>query len=253
MNLHLHFERLSSTSNYLKELVKKYPMEKLQDFFPPYFAITADIQEEGRGQQNKKWESEAGENLLVSFLLYPKIKPAKQFTVCQYVSVGISEFIRELFNIPNVSIKWPNDIYIGDKKVAGILIEHFICGDSINYTIVGIGMNINQIDFSKSLPNPTSIYLETEKKYDPIFCMKSLIKKMKQTEKLPLTNLKTLYANYLYKRNIYSDFILPKTSNTPISLKIKGVGEFGLLELQDKNNTLHCYAFNEIIYLKKEK
>jgi len=239
---HLHFRRLSSTNNYLKDLVEKYPPNAIL----PYFAVTADEQDAGRGQQAKKWESEAGKNLLLSLLLYPKIQPVRQFIICQFISVGIVEFIKETFAVPNVFIKWSNDIYIGDKKVVGILIEHVICGESINYTVAGIGLNVNQTVFAPHLPNATSLFLETGKKYDVFTCMKKLIKKIKQTEKLPISELKKRYLSYLYKKDVFSDFIVPKISDTPISLKITGVNELGLLELLDKNNNTYCCGFNEI-------
>jgi BirA family biotin operon repressor/biotin-[acetyl-CoA-carboxylase] ligase len=252
MKLHLHFQSLPSTNNYLKDLVGKYPAEDLQNLFPLYFAVTADEQNSGRGQQGRKWESEFGKNLLASFLLYPNIPPNKQFAVCQYVSVAIAEFIKETFTIPNVYIKWSNDIYIGHKKVVGILIEHSIRCENINYTVAGIGMNINQ-KFFPYLPNATSIRLETGREHDVIACMNGLIKKIKQTEKLSPTELKTKYLSYLYKKDIFSDFIVHKISNTPISLKIKGVSDTGLLELLDENNNLHQYAFNEIGYMVDTK
>jgi len=249
MESHLHVQRLSSTNTYLKELAGNYPQDELQKVLPPYFAVTADEQEAGRGQQGKKWESEPQKNLLASLLLYPNLPPNKQFTVCQSVSVAIAEFIQEQFSIPNVYIKWSNDIYIGDKKAAGILIEHFICGETINYTIAGIGMNINQTVFPPHLPNATSLCLETGSKYDVFDCMNHLIEKLKQTDKLSSTELTTHYLSYLYKRDVFSNFIVPKISNAPVSLKIKGVNEFGLLELLDKTNTLHRCAFNEIKFL----
>ena len=242
---HLHFQRLSSTNNYLNDLVKKYP----PNVIPPYFAVTANEQISGRGQQEKKWESETGKNLLLSLLLYPNVLPVKQFVVCQYISVAVAEFIKETFSIPNVYIKWSNDIYIGDKKAAGILIEHFICGESINYTIAGIGMNVNQTHFPSHLPNATSLCLETGQKYDVFTCKKGIIKKIKQIEKLPIPELKNRYLSYLYKKNVFSNFIVPKISDNPIPLKITGVNELGLLELLDENNHLHCCAFNEIGYL----
>ena len=249
---HIHFQRLASTSAYLKDLATKYPAEELRNFLPPYFVVTADEQDAGRGQQGKKWESETGKNLLASFLLYPNTHPVKQFTVCQYISVALAEFIKEEFAIPNVHIKWANDIYIGDKKAAGILIEHFIRGENINYTIAGIGMNINQIEFPSHLPNPTSLCLETGQEYDVNACMKSLIEKIKQTEKLPVAELKARYLDFLYKKDVFADFILSKISPISISLKITGVSELGLLELQDKNKHLYRCAFNEITYLHNE-
>ncbi len=248
MKTHLHFYCLSSTNTYLKDLVSKHPAHQLQEFLPPFFAVTADMQEEGRGRQNKKWESEPGKNLLVSLLLYPDMPPSKQFAVCQYVSIAIADLLTNTFSIPDVYIKWPNDIYIGHKKIVGILIEHFIRGESINYSIAGIGMNINQTIFPTFLPNITSLSLETGQEYDPIACMKELIKQMKQTEKLSESCLKTRYEDYLYKKGEFSDFIVPAVSNNPVSLNITGVSETGLLQLLDENNILHCYAFNEIIY-----
>ena len=249
MKTHLHFQHLSSTNAYLKDLVEKYPVNQLQNFFPPYFSVTADEQNAGRGQQGKKWESETGKNVLASFLLYPTIHPARQFTVCQYISVAIAEFIQETFSISNVHIKWSNDIYMGDKKVVGILIEHFLCGEKINYTIAGVGMNINQKIFPSHLPNPTSLSLETGQEYDLIFCLESIIEKIKQTEKLSDAELKNRYLRFLYRKDVFSDFFVPKISPTPLSLKITGVNELGLLELVDENNMLYFCAFNEISYL----
>ena len=246
METHLHFQRLLSTNNYLIDLVDKHAAF----FFPPYFSVTADEQTCGRGQQSKKWESEFGKNLLVSLLLYPDIQAKKQFTICQYVSIAIADFIKETCSIPNVYIKWPNDIYINNKKAAGILIEHFIRGEIINYSIVGIGLNINQTVFSSSLPNATSLCLETGQKYEPIECMKTMIERMKQTEKLSEDELKTRYLSYLYKKDEFSNFIIHRISDNPVSLMIKSVNELGLLELLDKNNNPHCYAFNEIVYLR---
>jgi len=162
MKTHLHFQRLSSTNTYLIDLVSK----QTAFFFPPYFAISTDKQDAGRGQQGKKWESEPKKNLLTSLLLYPNIPAKKQFIICQYISVAIANFIKDLCTISNVYIKWPNDIYIGDKKIAGILIEHFIRGEFINYTIAGIGLNVNQRIFPSSLPNATSLYIETKQKYN---------------------------------------------------------------------------------------
>jgi BirA family biotin operon repressor/biotin-[acetyl-CoA-carboxylase] ligase len=232
----------------MKELVAQYPIDQLQSFLPPYFAVTADQQEQGRGRQGKKWESETGKNLLLSLLLYPNILPKKQFNICQYVSVAIIDLLKDMFSISNARIKWPNDIYVGHKKVAGILIEHFIQGELINYSVVGIGMNINQRHFSASLSNVTSLCLETEREHDIINCMESLIVKMKQAEKLTDTLLKEQYEQCLYRKGEFADFILPAVSDTPTSLQITGVAETGLLLLSDKNKVSYSCAFDEIVY-----
>ncbi|MDR0604113.1 MAG: biotin--[acetyl-CoA-carboxylase] ligase [Bacteroidales bacterium] len=248
MKTHLHFKSIPSTNIYLKDQIKRHTPELLPMFFPPFFAVTADQQEEGHGRQNKKWESETGKNLLLSLLLYPCIHPSDQFRVCQYVSMGISVLLKDTFSISDVRIKWPNDIYVGDKKIAGILIEHFIKGEFLYCTIVGIGMNINQTVFPDTLPNPTSLSLETGQEYDITFCRKKLISTIKLIEKIPPYFLEKCYENSLYRLGKFSDYILPAFSDTPMSLKITGVDEKGLLQLSDKNNTQYSCAFNEIVY-----
>jgi BirA family biotin operon repressor/biotin-[acetyl-CoA-carboxylase] ligase len=247
---HLHFRCLSSTNTYLKELVEKYPVKELPSFLPPFFAVTADKQELGRGRQGKKWESETGKNLLLSLLLYPNIHPAKQFNICQYVSLAMIDLLKDTFSIPHVNIKWPNDIYAGHKKMAGILIEHFIQGNVINYTIAGIGMNINQRIFPATLPNASSLYLETGQEHDIKECMENLIANIKQIEKLPGTVLKERYERCLYRKGEFANYILPTISDTPMSLQITGVSATGQLELLDQSHTPYSCAFNEVIYLE---
>jgi BirA family biotin operon repressor/biotin-[acetyl-CoA-carboxylase] ligase len=248
MKTHLHLQCTSSTNTYLKELVEKYSADILPRFYPPFFAVTADQQEEGHGREGKKWESEAGKNLLLSLLLYPRIHPSNQFYVCQYVSMGILVLLRDWFAIPNVCIKWPNDIYAGDKKIAGILIEHFIQGETLNYSIVGIGLNINQRFFPDTLPNPTSLFLETGQEYDISICRKKLVRRIRSMGKILPDIQKRCYEKSLYRLGEFSNYILPALSNTPMSLKITGVSEKGLLQLSDKNNTQYSCAFNEIVY-----
>ena len=105
--------------------------------------IYADFQKAGRGQKDNKWESEKGKNLLLSIILYPtSIRPEDQFYLSMAVSLGICDFIDSFF--PGSKIKWPNDIYINDDKIAGILIENSVMGETIESTIAGIGININQ-------------------------------------------------------------------------------------------------------------
>jgi BirA family biotin operon repressor/biotin-[acetyl-CoA-carboxylase] ligase len=249
MKTHLHLQCASSTNTCLKELVEKYPIELLPKFYPPFFSLTADQQENGHGRQGKKWESDTGKNLLLSVLLYPRILPSNQFYVCQYVSTGILLLLKDWFGIHNVRIKWPNDIYAGDKKIAGILIEHFIQGETINYSIAGIGLNVNQKIFPDTLPNPTSLCLETGREYDIDLCRKRLVRKIRTMSRIHPEYL--CYERYLYRLGEFVDYILPAHSDSPMSLKIIGVNDKGLLQLVDKNNTEYSCAFNEIIYCPK--
>jgi BirA family biotin operon repressor/biotin-[acetyl-CoA-carboxylase] ligase len=232
----------------MKELIEKHPADEVRKTFPPFFAVTADRQTAGRGRQGKRWESARGENLLLSLLLYPDIHPSKQFIICEYISIAALEVLRDAFSLIDVSVKWPNDIYVKHKKIAGILIEHFITGDAINYSIVGIGLNINQKAFPPSLSCTTSLSLETQRKYDVSTCMEILIEKVKQTVRLSDSLLKIRYEDSLYLKGEFAYFILPAVSGAPTLLKITGVDQTGRLQLVNKNDVPSSCAFNEIIY-----
>lgn len=213
-----------------------------------FFTITADRQENGRGRQQKKWESDEGKNLLMSVLLYPSYPPQQQFYVCCYVSLALAEFLKQI-EIDNVYIKYPNDIYIGNRKAAGILLEHSLQGETINYTIAGIGLNVNQTIFPENLPNPTSILLETNEEFPPFFCMEKIVENIKTFSKYAPAVLEQKYEQFLYKKDEFATFLIPQQSASPIEAKIKGVTENGYLHLSDRmGNTFFC-AVNEVVYL----
>ena len=245
MQSHLHFDCLDSTSACLKRLIEASLDPMPEDFY----TITADKQENGRGRQHKIWESEGGKNLLMSVLLRTPCAPQQQFHICRYVSLSLVAFLTEQLNMENAYIKWPNDIYVEDKKIAGILIEHFLQGNTINYSIAGIGLNVNQTVFPKNLPNPTSILLETNKETAPLFCMEEIVKNMKKLSASPSDLLKRKYEQFLYKKDKYASFLIPQKSDYPIVAKIKGVTEKGLLYLLDENDSPYCCSLNEITYL----
>lgn len=150
----LHFNELSSTNSYLKEKGEE---------LPPYTAVTASFQTAGRGQRGNSWESAPGENLLLSMLFLPpeNIVPAQQFLISQAVSLGMVDALGRILapvEHPRITVKWPNDIYIGDRKVAGILIENILSTEGkILRSIVGVGLNVNQREFRSPAPNPVSL------------------------------------------------------------------------------------------------
>ena len=111
----------------------------------------------GRGQVGTQWESEKGKNLTASILLYPSfISPTNQFNLSIAVSLGIRDALHNILK-QEVWIKWPNDIYVNNKKIGGILIENILQGSTWKYAIIGIGINVNQTAFSTDAKNPTSI------------------------------------------------------------------------------------------------
>jgi len=143
-----------------------------------FFGVVADYQTAGRGQGKKRWQSNKGENLLVSFYFQPQIAPSQQIYFNYFFALTIRKIISKYAN--EVKIKKPNDIWVGDKKIAGILIEHFIQGDTLNCTIAGVGININQTQFDASLPNPTSLKLITNKNLSRDAILEELIETGKE-------------------------------------------------------------------------
>ena len=122
--------------------------------------IAVKCQTKGRGQRTNTWETEPGQNLTFSIILKDlAILPSEQIAISQITALSVVDFLA-MHGI-DAKIKLPNDIYVGAKKICGILIEHSIRGGQIPWSIIGIGINVNQTVFPSSLPNPTSILLET--------------------------------------------------------------------------------------------
>ncbi len=154
MNYHyLHFDEIDSTNNYLKNSYQ------LLDNFA---FVSADYQSKGKGRNDRVWESVKGLNLMFSIL----IKDSKLLEVSTILSLMTAVEVAKLlerYDIDNVSIKWPNDVLIGDKKVCGILLE----GQLPNYLVIGVGLNVNQKEFPDNLRRPaTSICNELKKDID---------------------------------------------------------------------------------------
>ncbi len=121
--------------------------------------IVADYQSRGRGQRGNRWKGERGSNLLFTLIAIPDgITPEEQFYLSKITAVSLAETLLG-YGIP-ATIKWPNDVYVGDKKIAGILIENDLMGPSICKSMIGVGVNLNQRTFDPDLPNPTSFLLE---------------------------------------------------------------------------------------------
>ncbi len=131
--------------------------------------ITAANQHQGMGQGDNRWHSTRGKNLLISFLSIPEqITPDEQFNISRLVSVGLYKLLKKIIpSIHSVNIKWPNDLYVDDKKIAGILIWNRIMGPHLATSVIGCGLNINEENFPESLPGATSIF-ETTGVYTPV-------------------------------------------------------------------------------------
>ena len=228
-----------STNNYAAtELLTKRP--------PEGAVFIADRQIDGRGQAQNKWESEPEKNLTFSILLYPEfLEISRQFELSKAISLGVSDYLSELTQ--NVSIKWPNDIYAGDRKIAGILIENSIRGNMISTCIVGIGLNINQQVFRSEAPNPVSLSQVTGKVYDLNESLLLLCAKIDNRYlQLCSRDFRTIdedYSNRLYRHGSWSSYA---DENGDFEGKILGVDQPGRLRIETKSGKINLYQFKEV-------
>lgn len=156
---HIHYDTLGSTNECALSL-------KDMPFFSEGLVISTDYQSKGKGQLGKNWYSDKSLNLLLSIVIEPNISLKKQFDISKFVALSFYDFLILLGLSPQ--IKWPNDILINKKKIAGILIENIVSRGIISHSVIGIGFNINQDKFNSLLPSATSLALELDSKQDCI-------------------------------------------------------------------------------------
>ena len=138
--------------------------------------VTADYQTAGRGQRGNSWESERGQNLLLALVARPAFLPAAaQFRLSQTVALAVADTVARYTD--DVAVKWPNDVYVGDRKICGMLIEHDLAGPAIARSVMGIGLNVNQTAFRSSAPNPVSLRLLCGRPLDREEVLRALLRR----------------------------------------------------------------------------
>lgn len=225
-----HFDEINSTNVYLYD--KMTEKSDISDM-----VVTASHQTAGRGMDKNRWESEAGKNLLFSIALNVNFLEAEnQFKISQAVSVAIVDVLSQIIDNTRLFIKWPNDIYFGDKKLVGMLIQNTIEGQMMGVSIIGIGLNVNQIVFSKDIPNPISLKMITGEEYD----LENLLKLLILNIKITVENLRfqekseeidSKYISKLYRYQKWADYVYQNQVKTLI---ITGFDKYGRLLLHDK-------------------
>lgn len=240
----MYITSTNSTNTLLQELIASGN--------PPDY-IYAGHQTAGRGQTGNRWESEADKNLLCSILLPPR---ANVFDLNVIVSTAVHQTISDL-GIRDLTIKWPNDIYWQDKKLAGILIENAIVGSELKYSIAGIGLNVNQTEWHSDAPNPVSLKQITGKTFDLDELMRQLYAVVQQ---LLQEKVWTYYKTHLYRREGYWPFVEREVSIAPtmnadttaqgrFMARIEDVLPTGEIILRDEQNQQRKYHFKQIRYI----
>ncbi len=212
--------------------------------------VVAARQTAGRGQRGHRWESAEQQNLTLTLVLEPTfLEPAKQFLLSEAVALGVRDMLSE-YGI-TARIKWTNDIYVGDRKIAGILIEHKLQGAVLARTIVGIGLNVNQMVFPSELPNPISMRQARHFEFDceeVLTCLASHL--MARYEQLRGGDVESLQADYhenLFRLGALNWFALP--SGRRFRGTIRGVEPSGALRVEDEKRVERSYLFKEIEFL----
>ena len=238
----LFFENLPSTNTHATDLLKKIDL-------PEGTIVYTNYQFAGRGHTRNKWESEDSKNLLISIILFPSfIKPEDQFHISMAISLGICDFLMRY--IPDCSIKWPNDIYVNNDKIAGILIESSLTGNRIEFTIAGIGLNINQEIFLSNAPNPISLRLLSGHNYDLRDCLNNLgsdlDKRYKQLIAGDSGDIKKEYVSKLYRLNEWHEF---RDVCGIYTGRILTVGDFGRIKIEKQSGNISEYSFKETEFI----
>ena len=238
----LFFKNLSSTNTRAAELLRKNNL-------PEGTIVYTNYQSSGKGYAGNSWESEDGKNLLISIVLFPSfINPEDQFQLSMTISLGICDFLKRY--VPSCTIKWPNDIYVNNDKIAGILVESSIMDSKIEYSIAGIGLNINQDNFTSGAPNPVSLLQLTGRKYDLNVCLNQLTTDLdgryKQLIGGNTGEIRKEYVSKLFRLNEWCEY---KDLKANFKGRILTISDSGRIKIEKQNGEIAHYSFRELEFI----
>ncbi len=215
-----------------------------------FTVVVAESQIKGRGQQDSLWLSEPFKNLTFSvYISFKNFKIKHKKNLLFAISLAVYEAIIKETKL-HISIKWPNDILSGNKKICGILVENSIQKDKIRHSVVGIGLNVNQINFSEAINKVSSLKLLTQKNYDLDVLLKTIVSKLKkrinQLENKEFEKLEADYLKVLYKKNTPTMF---KDSKGVLFMGfISGISKEGLLQIELEDETIREFGIKEVSF-----
>ena len=235
-----------STNELLKSIADR-------EALPEGYTVVAVAQTAGRGQIGATWESQPGQNLTFSVLLRPDfLKADKMFMISKVVSLALTDYLESTGGI--FKIKWPNDIYHFDSKISGTLIENQLMGDHIVYSIVGIGLNVNQEAFISDAPNPVSMFNIFDKKFDLTAELPKVLHQIDLWYQMLADGwddrINEAYLARLYRKGETCDFVTP--SGERFSGQIENVESNGQLTI-DSNGQKREFWFKEVSFWTPNK
>lgn len=219
------------------------------DATPEGLTILADHQTAGRGQRGNHWQAAAGQNLTFSVLLRPTFLAAtQQFDLSIAVALAGYDTLRALLGpAAPVAVKWPNDLYVGDRKIGGILIENALRGPLLNTSTIGIGLNVNQIDFGPDLTTATSLARETGRPHNRATVLATLLAAL-EARYLTLRGGQAarLRASYLEKLYRFGEWTLFAFDGQQQRCRIVGIDAPGRLLLELPTGEHRAFGVQEV-------
>ncbi|HEY6159671.1 MAG TPA: biotin--[acetyl-CoA-carboxylase] ligase [Bacteroidia bacterium] len=236
----IELDRVASTNSYAMELLRGFDL-------PEGTVVRAREQFSGRGQRGNGWESEPGKNITASFIFRPSfIGAAQQFMMSKAVALAVSDLVLNYIKSVPVRIKWPNDIYCGNKKIAGLLIENILQQQSITACVAGIGLNVNQEIFTHSV-NPTSFKLLVDKEVAPEEVFEKLCESLEARYlELRAGKCRELDRDYLHRLYRYMEWSEFTIGNKTVKAKISGISQSGKLKVEIENEREKEFDLKEI-------
>ena len=237
-----HFEQIDSTNAFLQRQQSESDIRN--------WVVSADEQTAGKGMGSNSWESEVGKNLTFSLAADMSFLPAeRQFLLSEAVPLGIVEVLDKLLPTEKLSIKWPNDIYYGNRKLAGILINSTIKANMMDISIIGIGLNVNQMQFQDWPTHPISMKMITGEDYDlqPLLeqIAEHIIIKVEQLKSDP-NSIEQAYLKRLFRYRTWADY---EVGGKVLRLFMTGIDPFGRLQLVDERQTVYTFDIKEIKFV----
>ena len=212
--------------------------------------LAAVHQTNGRGQRGNSWLTHAGENLTFSMVArfggdgFPDLPANRQFRITEAATLGVVDYL-DSEGIES-SVKWPNDIYVRNRKICGMLIENTLKGDFVSTSVIGIGLNVNQKDFPPQLVNPVSMTILTGKEYALRRELEKLCECVRKRMAAP--DNYDEYVSRLFRFGVFNEYVICATGQ-PIKARIIGVTDSGLLRTETEKGEHMEFAFKEISYV----
>ena len=231
---------IDSTNDFLKTLSTNQELEN-------FTVVTAESQTKGKGQMGAVWITQEGKNLIMSLFVKETILGIEGvFNLNVAVAVSIIQAL-ETFDIPELSIKWPNDIMSYNFKIGGILIENNLKSDKSVHSVIGLGLNVNQNDF-ENLPKASSLALICKTDFDKEKVLVAIVEKIKQNLSVMHSDLDTIWSSYtdlLFKRGVPMAFKNNQTNQNFMGI-ILGVSKQGKVQVQLEDDLIIEYGIKEI-------